>query len=72
MSFMMKTIFGREEENKDGEEDEEDATSEESASTESADTGVFTSLNGDLDANAHLEADCSTISNFFGYWYVLQ
>lgn len=66
MSFVMKTIFGHEDNKNDDEEDDD----EETTSTESSDTGVFTSVNSDLDANQHLEADCSTISNFFGYWYV--
>lgn len=44
----------------------------EDTSTESEDTGIFTAVNSlsDFENAGHVEADCSAISNFFGYWYV--
>lgn len=51
--------------------DVEDSDSEDT-STESEDTGIFTAVNSlsDFENAGHVEADCSAISNFFGYWYV--
>lgn len=58
--------------NKEEVEDEEDVSEETSVSS---DAGFFSpgNSNSDLDTRlqgAAVEADCSTISNFFGYWYV--
>lgn len=68
MSFV-KNIFNK---MSGGNEEDDDDTSEE-ASTGSSDTGIFTTgLNSDLESSTtHVgDADCSQISNFFGYWYV--
>lgn len=72
MSFV-KNIFGIGD-SKDT-EDEEDVSEETSTSD---DTGFFspgdsnnnsaTDLEVRLDSNVPLDTDCSTISNFFGYW----
>lgn len=80
MSFV-KNIFGKMSSNGDNEKDaEDDDTSEdnEDASTESNDTGIYTSVttsNSDENLNsvgnisaAFGDADSTTISNFFGYW----
>lgn len=76
MSFV-KNIFGSGDSKET--EDEEDMSEETSdASTVSSDTGFFSPTNShsDLDTrvegNVPTEADCSTISNFFGYWYVFK
>lgn len=54
-----------------GELDDSDDNSEDT-STESEDTGIFTAVNSlsDFENAGHVDADCSAISNFFGYWYV--
>lgn len=78
MSFV-RNIFNKmsaSEENKDvggGGDLEEDSDSEDT-STESEDTGIFTAVNSlsDFENAGHVEADCSAISNFFGYWYVIK
>lgn len=72
MSFV-KNIFGIGD-NKDIEDDED--VSEETSTSE--DTGIFSPENSNnnsasdldtrLETSVPLEADCSTISNFFGYW----
>lgn len=72
MSFV-KNIFGLGE-SKETEDD--DDVSEETSTSE--DTGFFSPDNSNnnsasdlearFDGNVPLEADCSTISNFFGYW----
>lgn len=72
MSFV-KNIFGI----GDGKETEDDEDISEETST-SEDTGFFSPTNSDnnsssdletrLATNDPLEADCSSISNFFGYW----
>lgn len=72
MSFV-KNIFGMGD-NKDTEDDED--VSEETSTSE--DTGFFSpdssnnnsssDLETRLETSVPLEADCSTISNFFGYW----
>lgn len=72
MSFV-KNIFGIAD-SKDTEDDED--VSEETSTSE--DTGFFSpdssnnnsssDLDMRLDSNVPLEADCSSISNFFGYW----
>lgn len=51
--------------------DLEDSDSD--TSTESEDTGIFTAVNSlsDFENAGHVDADCSAISNFFGYWYVI-
>lgn len=67
MSFVKNILGMSATEEKDAEvEDDDDETS-----TESSDTGIFAS--SDLDSSGHtvnsvVEADCSAISNFFGYW----
>lgn len=71
MSFV-RNIFGKMSDNKEEVEDEEDVSEETSVSS---DAGFFSpgNSNSDLDTRlqgAAVEADCSTISNFFGYWYV--
>lgn len=68
MSFV-KNIFGVGD-NKESEQ--EDDTSEEISS--SSDTGFLSNLNSNSDLDSSLgsngtgDPDCSTISNFFGYW----
>ncbi|XP_017785670.1 PREDICTED: nucleoprotein TPR isoform X2 [Nicrophorus vespilloides] len=48
-------------------EDEDDVSEGTTSSTDSADTGIFNS--SDLESSGHaIDADCSAISNFFGYW----
>lgn len=58
------------EENKDVGGDLEEDSDSEDTSTESEDTGIFTAVNSlsDFENAGHVEADCSAISNFFGYW----
>lgn len=66
MSFV-RNIFNKMSAASDKESDD-DASEE--TSTESSDTGIFTAVS-DLESSGHaLDADCSAISNFFGYWYV--
>lgn len=82
MSFV-KNIFGSSD-SKEAEDNE--ATSEDTSDTStddtSSDTGFFSpdNSNSDMDNRGNNEAslqleslqtDCSSISNFFGYWYVL-
>ncbi|KAJ8983028.1 hypothetical protein NQ317_014325 [Molorchus minor] len=73
MSFV-RNIFGKMSDVKEEEVDDDDDVSEETSV--SSDTGIFSpgNSNSDLDTRleaAGIEADCSTISNFFGYWYKL-
>ncbi|KAK9717999.1 hypothetical protein QE152_g23439 [Popillia japonica] len=69
MSFV-KSLFGKmsnvETKDEDLDDDEDDIS--EGTSTESSDTGFFAS-SGEIHPSPQvLDADCSTISNFFGYW----
>lgn len=70
MSFV-KNIFQKmsASDHKDEElEDDDVSGSDDTETEESTDTGIATS-GSDLDSSARLEvADCSAISNFFGYW----
>lgn len=69
MSFVKNILGMSASQEKDAEiEDDDD---DDGTSTESSDTGIFAS--SDLDSSGHavnnvVEADCSAISNFFGYW----
>lgn len=74
MSFM-KNILSKMSSTERKEEDlvDDDDVSDGTTSTESSDTGIFAS--SDLESSAHnvllnnvVDADCSAISNFFGYW----
>lgn len=80
MSFM-KNILGKMSAtntstiNRKDEEDveDDDDVSDGGTSTESSDTGIFAA--SDLESSGHsmllnnvVDADCSAISNFFGYW----
>lgn len=71
MSFV-RNIFNKmsaADEKEDAADLEEDDDVSEGTSTESSDTGIFTAMNSDLESSGHaLDADCSAISNFFGYW----
>lgn len=66
MSFV-KNIFDKmgSTEPKD-ELDDEDASEE--TSSESTDTGICGSSDLEMSGHQLAEADCSAISNFFGYW----
>lgn len=59
-------------EEKDAGDAEDYDDNSEDTSTESEDTGIFTAVNSlsDFENAGHVDADCSAISNFFGYWYV--
>lgn len=64
MSFV-RNIFSKTD-SKDLEELEEEDDGSEETCSDSTDTGIFPSS---LESSGHqLEADCSAISNFFGYW----
>lgn len=69
MSFV-KNLFGKmsggETKDEDLDDDEDDLS--EDTSTESSDTGFFASSGEIHPSSQVLDADCSTISNFFGYW----
>lgn len=70
MSFV-RNIFSKMSASEEKEADIEDYDDpSEETSTESSDTGIFTAVNSlsDFENTRHVEADCSAISNFFGYW----
>lgn len=71
MSFV-KSLFGKMStgDAKEEELDDDDDDISDRSSTESTDTGFFASSGEIHPPSTHkvLEADCSTISNFFGYW----
>lgn len=75
MSFVrniLNKMSASEEKDAAGDLEDYDDTSEDT-STESEDTGIFTAVNSlsDFESAGHVvDADCSAISNFFGYWYV--